>query len=184
MIQPVEMQTALPITLHGKVSTMTTQVRRECSADSAARVGRSDTSRDAGGNRQDESRGEGAVIAGLAALFDAVFVPDPWVLGFVVRDRGTGAVVGQGGFKGPPRAGVVEIAYGTNPGHRGNGYATETAAALVDYAFTSPEVRIVIAHTLPDSTASQRVLEKCGFTHVGEEIDPEDGLVWRFEKRR
>jgi [ribosomal protein S5]-alanine N-acetyltransferase len=118
------------------------------------------------------------------ALFDAVFVPDPWVLGFVVRDRGTGAVVGQGGFKGPPRAGVVEIAYGTNPEHRGNGYATETAAALVDYAFTSPEVRVVIAHTLPDSTASQRVLEKCGFTHVGEKIDPEDGLVWRFEKRR
>ena len=118
------------------------------------------------------------------ALFDAVSAPDPWVLGFVVRDRGTGAVVGQGGFKGPPRAGAVEIAYGTNPEHRGNGYATETAAALVDYAFTSPAVRIVIAHTLPDSTASQRVLKKCGFTHVGEEIDPEDGLVWRFEKRR
>jgi len=28
------------------------------------------------------------------------------------------------------------------------------------------------------------VLEKCGFTHVGEVVDPEDGLVWRFEKRR
>jgi [ribosomal protein S5]-alanine N-acetyltransferase len=118
------------------------------------------------------------------ALFEQATAPDPWVHGFVVRHRETGAVVGQGGFKGPPRAGVVEIAYGTNPEHRGNGYATETAAALVDYAFTSPEVRVVIAHTLPDSTASQRVLKKCGFTHVGEEIDPEDGLVWRFEKRR
>jgi len=118
------------------------------------------------------------------ALFDAVSAPDPWVLGFVVRDRGTGAVVGQGGFKGPPRDGVVEIAYGTGSEHRGKGYATETAAALVEYAFGFPDVKLVMAHTLPDSIASQRVLRKCGFTHVSDEIDPEDGLVWRFEKHR
>lgn len=118
------------------------------------------------------------------ALLEATTTTEPWVHGFVARLRATGGVVGQGGFKGPPRNGVVEIAYGTNPEHRGKGYATETAGALVDYAFTFPEVHVVIAHTLPDSTASQRVLKKCGFTHVGEEIDPEDGLVWRFEKHR
>ena len=118
------------------------------------------------------------------ALFEQATVSDPWVHGVIVRHRETGAVVGQGGFKGPPRDGVVEIAYGTGSEHRGKGYATETAAALVDYAFASAEVRVVIAHTLRDSTASQRVLQKCGFTHVGDEIDPEDGLVWRFEKHR
>jgi hypothetical protein len=26
------------------------------------------------------------------------------------------------------------------------------------------------------------VLTKCGFQYVGEVIDPDDGLVWRFEK--
>jgi RimJ/RimL family protein N-acetyltransferase len=30
--------------------------------------------------------------------------------------------------------------------------------------------------------ASARVLAKCGFRRVGEVIDPEDGLVWRWEK--
>ena len=118
------------------------------------------------------------------ALFEQATAPDPWVHGFVVRHRETGAVVGQGGFKGPPRDGVVEIAYGTGSEHRGQGYATETAAALVEYAFGFPDVKLVIAHTLPDSIESQRVLAKCGFEHVGEVIDPEDGLVWRFEKHR
>ena len=93
-------------------------------------------------------------------------------------------MVGEGGFKGPPRDGVVEIAYGTAPAHRGKGYATQTAAALVQYALEFGEVSLVLAHTLPDSTASQRVLTKCGFQRVGEVIDPEDGLVWRFEKHR
>jgi RimJ/RimL family protein N-acetyltransferase len=118
------------------------------------------------------------------ALFEQATAPDPWVHGFVVRHRETGAVIGQGGFKGPPRDGAVEIAYGTEPEHRGRGYATETAAALLEYSFAFEDVRVVLAHTLPDAVASQRVLKKCGFTHVGEEIDPEDGLVWRFEKHR
>jgi len=109
---------------------------------------------------------------------------DPWVHGFVAQHRETGVVVGQGGFKGPPEDGIVEVAYGTEPDHRGKGYATETAAALADYAFTFDDVRTVIAHTLPDSTASQRVLFKCGFQHVGEVVDPDDGVVWRFEKSR
>jgi RimJ/RimL family protein N-acetyltransferase len=76
---------------------------------------------------------------------------------------------------------VVEIAYGIAPEEQGKGYATEAAKALVELARTFPEVRVIRAHTLPDGAASKRVLEKCGFQHTGEVIDPEDGLVWRFE---
>jgi RimJ/RimL family protein N-acetyltransferase len=122
--------------------------------------------------------------AAWLALLAAASAADPWVHGFVARDRVTGVVVAQGGFKGPPKDGTVEIAYGTEPEHQGRGYATETAAALVAYAFGCPDVRVVLAHTLPDSTASQRVLFKCGFQHVGEVVDPDDGVVWRFEKHR
>ena len=87
-------------------------------------------------------------------------------------------------LQGPPPSadGVVEIAYGVASEHQGNGYATEAAQALVAYTFTFGEVRVVRAHTLPESGASKQVLAKCGFRHVGEVIDPEDGLVWRFEK--
>ena len=108
---------------------------------------------------------------------------DPWIHGFSVVLRSGDSVVGQAGFKGPPTAdGIVEIAYGIAPDHQGKGYATETAQALTAFAFSSDKVHIVRAHTLPESNASTRVLTKCGFHYMGEVTDPEDGLVWRWEK--
>ena len=110
--------------------------------------------------------------------------PDPWTHGFSLVHRDSNIVVGKSGFKGPPAAdGVVEIAYGIAPDYQGKGYATEAAQALVIFAFSSGQVRVVRAHTLPESNASTRVLTKCGFRHMGEVMDPEDGLVWRWEKR-
>jgi [ribosomal protein S5]-alanine N-acetyltransferase len=107
---------------------------------------------------------------------------DPWVLGFFLVHTGTEDVIGRCGFKGPPDSdGMVEIAYGIAPQHQNHGYATEAAAALVQYAFASPEVRFVRAHTLEQLNASARVLAKCEFRQVGQVIDPEDGLVWRWE---
>ena len=59
--------------------------------------------------------------------------------------------------------------------------ATQAATALVQHAGTHAAVKIIRAHTLPEKNASTRVLEKCGFRFVGEAIEPEDGLVWRWE---
>jgi len=108
---------------------------------------------------------------------------DPWVHGFTARFAAGGIEIGTGMFKGPPVDGMVEIAYGVDEEHRGKGYATEIAAALARYALASSEVSVVRAHTLPGGKASQKVLAKCGFQHVGEVVDPQDGLVWRFEKK-
>ena len=116
------------------------------------------------------------------ARFHASTTVDPWVHGFRLVHRDSGAVIGTCSFKGPPLVGVVEIAYGVNPDQQGKGFATEAAQALVTYAFSFVEVRVIRAHTLLESTASKRVLTKCGFWHVGDVIDPEDGLVSRFER--
>jgi len=115
------------------------------------------------------------------ARFHASGEMDPWVHGFRVVHRESGDSVGACMFKGPPQDGVVEIAYGIDEDQRGKGYASEAAAELVAYAIASGRVRLVRAHTLPDSSASQRILAKCGFRNVGEFMDPDDGLVWRFE---
>jgi RimJ/RimL family protein N-acetyltransferase len=113
----------------------------------------------------------------------AVTTADPWTLGFSMVNRISGAVVGSCAFKAPPDAeGVVEIAYGVDTEHQGRGYATEAAAAMVDFAFGSGLVRLVRAHTRHGNVASQRVLAKSGFQSVGEVIDPEDGLVFRWER--
>jgi RimJ/RimL family protein N-acetyltransferase len=110
---------------------------------------------------------------------------DPWALAFDVIERETGSSVGSCGFKGPPDTdGMVEIAYGIEPDQRGRGYATEAASALTRFAFAAGRVRLVRAHTKPDNPASERVLAKCGFGRIEEVVDPEDGLVCRWEKVR
>ena len=117
------------------------------------------------------------------AKFQQSAFEDPWVHGFNLL-LADGTNVGMGSFKGPPVNGSVEIAYAVLPEHQGKGYATAGARAMVEYAFRVAEVSTVLAHTLPDGAASQRVLQKSGFRHVGELVDPEDGLVWRFEISR
>ena len=124
------------------------------------------------------------VSADWLARLHAATSADVWSHGFSLVHRGEDIKVGQAGFTKPPAAdGVVEIAYGVAPAYQGKGYATEAALALVAFAFNSGRVRVVRAHTLPETNASTRVLTKCGFQHIGEVIDPEDGLVWRWEKR-
>lgn len=110
---------------------------------------------------------------------------DPWLHGFAVVDHESSLVVGSVGFKGPvDEAGMVEIAYGIVPAFQGRGLATEAAAAGVAFAFSDGDVRCVRAHTLPTPNASTRVLEKCRFKWIGQVEDPEDGLVWRWERHR
>ena len=107
---------------------------------------------------------------------------DPWRLGFAVIHPAARMVIGSCGFKGPPDSvGMVEIAYGIVPEFQRRGYATEAAKALVAYAIDCG-VGLIIAHTLPTSNASTRVLTKSGFEFRGEVTDPEDGLVWRWER--
>ncbi len=108
-------------------------------------------------------------------------VPGPWTHGFRIVAREAGAVVGSCGYKGgPDDAGIVELAYTIETSHRGKGYAKEAASALVAYAYEAMATG-VCAHTLPATGASTAVLASCGFTRIGQVIDPEDGVVWRWE---
>ena len=109
---------------------------------------------------------------------------DPWLHGFAMVHLATGTVIGSCGYKSAPGPdAVVEIAYGVDQAFQGRGYATEAARALVAFAFGSGRVSLVRAHTRPAESASTRVLTKCRFERVGEVVDPEDGLVWRWELR-
>ncbi len=88
-------------------------------------------------------------------------------------------LVGWGGFKGVPEGGVVEIGYEIAESRRGRGLATAAARAMIAEAFADEQVTRVVAHTLPERNASNRVLEKVGFSHDGDAC--EDGeLVWRY----
>ncbi len=72
------------------------------------------------------------------------------------------------GRRDPVTGGVVEIGYTVFAEHRGQGYATETVAALVDWAARTGEVGAVIASIDVENEASQRVLARVGgFAEIG-----------------
>lgn len=103
----------------------------------------------------------------------------PWIGYFATLDGQE--VVGCGGFKGGPREGTVEIAYGTFEGFEGNGIGTGICRQLVELSIrTNPSIRIT-ARTLSDWGASARILKRNGFISLGLVMDPEDGEVWEWE---
>ena len=78
---------------------------------------------------------------------------------------GRPACIGVAGFKGEPAAdGTIEIGYSLLEEFQRRGYATEAVSALVAWAFAHPEVRRVIAETLPD-------LFRCFFRVPSVQID-------------
>ena len=105
--------------------------------------------------------------------------PAPWV-SYLARLGGQ--AIGICAFKSAPTpAGEVELAYMTFPAFEGRGHATAMAGALVRIA-EEAGAAMVVALTLPYENASNRALGRNGFILAGEEEDPEDGLVWRWEK--
>ena len=94
-------------------------------------------------------------------------------------------LIGLGGFKGPVNAeGVVEIGYAIAPAYRRRGLAVEASHGMIQYAFSHPGVKRVLAHTLPEWNASTGVLKKVGMELVGTVQDPEDGEIWRWSLQR
>jgi ribosomal-protein-alanine N-acetyltransferase len=108
-----------------------------------------------------------------------------WYGWYAVRKadaRGPRALVGAGGYFGPPDSeGVVEIGYSMLPEWRRMGYASEVVRALLERAFSHARVTKVIAHTAESNPASSGVLLRCGFVAAGagEEAD-----TLRFEHGR
>jgi RimJ/RimL family protein N-acetyltransferase len=94
---------------------------------------------------------------------------------WVFRDRDDGRFVGRGGIervvhsvKGArpdEPAEETEILYAVDPQRWNQGLATEMAEAFVRIAFERLDLHELIAFTLHRNIASQRVMQKVGFTY-------------------
>ena len=104
---------------------------------------------------------------------------------FMLRREGqTPLLIGNGGFKGRFVApGTCEVGYSVMESHHRRGIASEAVAALVEWAFSHPEIERVVAHTLPELTPSIRVLEKNGFARVDEVLE-EGAIMFELKRRR
>ena len=85
--------------------------------------------------------------------------------GWLVRFEGR--VIGDCGIHAPvDDNGSLEIGYGLAAPYRGRGFGTEVATVISGWLLSQPGVSVVRATTLPANVASQRVLEKAGFSVV------------------
>ena len=109
----------------------------------------------------------------------------PWSIRAIVL-RAERRMVGFVNFHGAPGVNdvsapdAVELGWSVFPAYRGQGYATETARALMDWAERTHGIRRFISATTPDNAPSLRVHEKLGFVRTGEVVDGE--II--FELRR
>jgi RimJ/RimL family protein N-acetyltransferase len=104
-----------------------------------------------------------------------------WYTHWLIIERSTQLTVGGIGASGlPDPKGEVMIGYFIDAKSEGKGYATEAVKGLTAWMQGHPELRAIIADTLIDGFASQRVLQKAGFEVQG---SSEDGLRWEWKRK-
>ena len=88
---------------------------------------------------------------------------------WAVLHRATDKLVGHLYFSPnePKELLTWELGYIFNPAHQNQGYATESATALLRHGFEHFGIHRLVAHCNPENIASWRVLEKIGMTREG-----------------
>jgi len=97
----------------------------------------------------------------LAKRYDNLTPDSKWF--FIEKKDGTKI----GGIIHFPVGKLLEIGFALIPSERGKGYCTEAVKIMLDYLFASKEIVRIQATTHVENKASQKVLEKAGFTREG-----------------
>lgn len=79
------------------------------------------------------------------------------------------ACIGWGGLKYLGNTSKIEMGYRLDKSYWGLGLATEISMAIIAYAKNKLKINQLVAVTHLENTASQKVLEKCGFHYISEE---------------
>lgn len=101
---------------------------------------------------------------------------------FIVR-REDETVLGAAGVNPPDPQGVAIMGYGIYPEFERQGYASEAATALVDWASKAPGVQVVRATIEVGHIASERVAQKAGLEATGERFEAEGMTLGAWERR-
>ncbi len=109
---------------------------------------------------------EGAKLM-LDYVIAAYDTPDA-VFSMTIADPDTDTYWGSCGLNPlPEEPEAIEMYYTVMPDRQGNGYATEAARAIVEYAFAHSEYQRIIAHVMEENVASIRVAQHLGFQDDG-----------------
>lgn len=113
----------------------------------------------------------------------------PWLLRGMVL-RATNRLVGRIGFHDRPGAeslrvlspGAVELGYTVEADYRRQGFATEAAEALMQWARTEHGITRFVVSISPENAPSLGLAAKFGFRRIGSHLDEEDGPEDIFER--
>ncbi len=110
-------------------------------------------------------------------MYAQMLIDDPSQLGWgvwLIIHIGDNTLIGDLGFSGKPNEqGTTEMGYEVISAYRQQGFAFEAVEALVNFAFTQPELKRIISHSPGDHVASIRILEKLGM----QEVDRNENLI-------
>jgi RimJ/RimL family protein N-acetyltransferase len=104
---------------------------------------------------------------------------------FVVVEKSSGQVIGSVGLYHPDNWPGAELTWILRRSHWGQGYATEAARAVIDWAWRNRSPDHIISLIEPANEASLRVAEKIGQQFECEDVHPISGeRVYRYGIRR
>jgi len=104
--------------------------------------------------------------------------------GFTRKD--SGYLFGSGGISFNEEEGVFELGYNIMYQYWNQGYATEAAKAILEFAMKELKQREFVSWHAIDNPASGKVMKKCGFVYEKNEIHTKfDGVTsWETKKHR
>lgn len=85
-----------------------------------------------------------------------------------------GTYLGWCGLKFFPETQEVDLGYRYMQKHWGQGYATESSLACLEYGFKTLNLKRIIGKAMPENVGSIKVLQKLGMTFRGYVHDPTD----------
>jgi RimJ/RimL family protein N-acetyltransferase len=83
----------------------------------------------------------------------------------IILEKGANRPIGDAGLAVVEHTGETQVGYKLARAYWGHGFATEAAAALVQFGFARLELPRIVALIHPDNTLSTRVAEKVGFRY-------------------
>ncbi len=98
-----------------------------------------------------------------------------WFVRWIV-EKDSRNIIGSISFHGAPNEhGMIEIGLGIDAKFHNKGYGFEALKAMWSWVIKEPGVKILRYTVSPDNHPSVHLIEKFGFTHVGQQIDEQDG---------
>jgi RimJ/RimL family protein N-acetyltransferase len=104
-----------------------------------------------------------------------------WGRYLLLRHPGGRTLIGTFGCAFPKaETGQAELGYGLLPSWQRQGFAAEAVLAMLPWLQSQRTIRAFVAQTFPNLRGSIRVLEKCGFAHVGAGFE-EGTVLYRLD---